>query len=113
MKPGAGGARHCHVCQKDVHDLASMSEAEARALLAGGRACVRVRRSAMMPAAAAFAAAVFTLSAACSGADDGAETDQVGAPPPAAAAPAPAATDAADAAPDPNEYLMGDVDVAH
>jgi hypothetical protein len=113
MEPGPNGSRFCAVCEKHVHDLGSMSELEARALTGGGRVCVRVKRSAALPAAASLAAGfVFALSAACSGAADEGQTDTVGAPPPAAQAPAPNA--AADAGPpDPTDYLLGDVEMAH
>lgn len=41
--PAAGKSRYCDACQKDVHDLSSMTELEARAFLADARAvCVRV-----------------------------------------------------------------------
>ncbi len=110
MEPGPNGSRFCAVCEKHVHDLGAMTEAQARSLVGAGRACVRVKRSAALPAAAALAAGfVFALSTACSGAADEGQTDTVGAPPPAATQ-APAA-DAA--APDPGEYMLGDVDFAH
>ena len=41
---GAGARRFCGVCQKDVHDLSAMAQAEAQALLAeqsGASLCVR------------------------------------------------------------------------
>ncbi len=84
---GDATKRFCAVCNKHVHDLGAMTEAQARALVASGRACVQVKRSAAIaPAAAAAAGLVFALSAACSGAvpdDPSAEPT-----PPTVAAPA-------------------------
>jgi hypothetical protein len=42
---GSGGIRHCGACDRDVHDLSTMTVAEIEALLAGpDRVCVRFFR---------------------------------------------------------------------
>lgn len=72
MDPSARG-RFCHSCAKDVHDLAAMTEREARELLAataGQRICVRYLadrdgRIRFRPEAAARAAVAGLALAAC------------------------------------------------
>ncbi|MBX3187762.1 MAG: hypothetical protein KF819_12135 [Labilithrix sp.] len=58
-------SRFCGVCNKHVHNLDRLSSDEVQAMLASGRICGRVRRSALVPAAMAAGAVVFALSAAC------------------------------------------------
>lgn len=44
---GDGATRFCRLCKKDVHDLSSMTEADARAFLsAGDQPCIRYRHDA-------------------------------------------------------------------
>jgi len=104
---GGGTSRHCATCDKSVHDLETMDADTVARLAAGGRACVRVRKTAVVSVAAA--SVVFAMSMACgpSVADEGNDPTVVGAPPVAVAVDPEAAE--AGAAPEP-EYLMGDVD---
>jgi hypothetical protein len=64
---GDAQTRFCAVCNKNVHDLGSRTREEAEALIASGRACVRTKMSAAIPALAA-ATVVFSLTAACTAA---------------------------------------------
>jgi hypothetical protein len=77
-------SRFCGICNKNVYNFESLSRDEVQALLSSGRICGRVRRSAVVPAAAAMAAGavVFALSAACSAeiTDEGPGTLGPGAP---------------------------------
>jgi hypothetical protein len=98
--------RFCGICNKHVHDLGTMTRSEAAELVAGGRVCVRVRRTATVSAAAA-ATVVFALSMACGPSVGDEETNAPGAAEIVQTTPAPEVDPEAGAPPE--QWLMGDV----
>lgn len=108
---GDARTRRCDRCDRDVHDLSALTEAEAEAVLArstspSGRACVRyaVGRDGAVRFVAAAALAISV--SACSAQDGSFQTVTVGPLAPKASA------QNADAGIDDTYYLLGEIDVS-